>query len=217
MNMEIGKHINYFRLKCGLTQQNAAECIGVSRGVYSQIENGEKQATAEEIGLLAGLFHTRTDELIFGEHMPGSNDANSMRFDLKRVLLDSLQGYLEANLTRNEIIGDVIDKTVSGKQAVVDLNAADGKRFTFDEFARWWADNMLLSSQKQYLEKSNCNWLISCFRNGKTVVDIPCTCRDSEGNQRELKQTYYLSENDNGDIYDLCGLQYYRFALQQTV
>ena len=158
---ESGKQIENYRLKCGLTQQEAANSIGASRSAYSQ-------------------------------------------FDLKTVLLNSLNGYLEVNLSKNEIIGDVIDKTESNRQVAVNLNTADGRRFTYDEFAQWWAKNMLLSNPKPFIEMSNCNWLISCFRTGKQVVDITCTSRDSEGTPRELKHTYYISQSDNGDIYAIC-------------
>lgn len=206
MENKLSERIRHYRLKSGLTQHNTADSIGMSRSVYSEIESGERTATAEEIGRIAKIFHVRTDSLIFGEDPTALNAAPSDALELKNVLLNSLHGYLEANLSRNEIIGDVIDITDSGKQVVVDLNGADGKRFSYDAFEQWWADNMLVSSSRQFLEKSNCSWLISCYRTGKKVVDIMCTSKDSDGSTRELKQTYYLSENTDGDIYAICAV-----------
>lgn len=172
MNITIGKRIVDSRLKSGVAQKDAAGCIGVSLAEYSMIENGSRPATADEIGKLAELFHVSTDWLIFGVVENTQATACEEPFDLKRLLSNSLLGYIEINLSRNEIIGDVIETTNSGKQIIVDPSAPDGTRLTYDAFAQWWAENMLVSSKEQFLGKCNCNWLISRFRSGKKTEDV---------------------------------------------
>ena len=200
MENRIGKRIEHYRLKTGMTQQEAADCLGISRSVYSEIENGTREPIAAEIGQLASLFQIRTDSLIYGEDASEPDLQHSLPFKL----LTSLQGYFEVNLSENEIIGNVIEMTGRGNQKILRLETADGTRFSYDMFQQWFAENLLVSTPKQFLEKSSRDYLISCLQSGKGVADLLCTARSTEGEYRDLRLTYYLSEDFKGDIYAIC-------------
>lgn len=123
---------------------------------------------------------------------------------IEAILANSV-GYLEVNLTKNKIIGDIVDartrmyseKTSSGVKTYNNLN--------YDEFERWWSENMLVSDKEEFLRVSNAEYMISCFNKGKYVVEVFCSSKTVNGNVTENKQTYYLSKDDyTGDIIGMC-------------
>jgi len=65
MNMYIQK-IKEFRLKKGLSQEQVAQVIGVSRPTYTAIEAGKQKLDLDEAQKLAKLFGIGVDELLSG-------------------------------------------------------------------------------------------------------------------------------------------------------
>jgi transcriptional regulator with XRE-family HTH domain len=57
----IGRKIKEFRKALGISQQELADTLGVSRPTVSQIENGERKICAEEIKKLAKIFNISAD------------------------------------------------------------------------------------------------------------------------------------------------------------
>ena len=66
----IGRKIKDFREALGISQQELADTLGVSRPTISQIENGERKIYAEEIKKLAKIFNISTDRLLNLEKEP---------------------------------------------------------------------------------------------------------------------------------------------------
>jgi len=60
----IGQRIKAFRIAVGMSQQKLAESLGISRPSVSQIENGDRKVSAEELKKLADIFNTSTDILL---------------------------------------------------------------------------------------------------------------------------------------------------------
>ena len=60
----LGEKIRKLRENKGLSQEKAAELLGVNRVSLSQIENGERKISAEEIRKLSELFNTSCDILL---------------------------------------------------------------------------------------------------------------------------------------------------------
>jgi len=60
----LGPRIKQIRESLGLSQQALAEKLGISRPSISQIENGERKVSAEELKSLAGIFNMSTDALL---------------------------------------------------------------------------------------------------------------------------------------------------------
>lgn len=66
----IGRKIKEFREALGISQQELADTLGVSRPTVSQIENGERKIYAEEIKKLAKIFNISADHLLNLEKEP---------------------------------------------------------------------------------------------------------------------------------------------------
>ncbi len=59
--------IKEYRIKGGLSQEQIANVIGVSRPTYTAIESGKQELSAEEIQKLAKFYSISVDELLSGE------------------------------------------------------------------------------------------------------------------------------------------------------
>jgi len=69
---ELGKMIKYQRRSLGLTQEELAEEVGMTKAVLGQVERGERSITVERLVLLADRFGVTVDFLLngykFNEH-----------------------------------------------------------------------------------------------------------------------------------------------------
>ena len=61
---KLGERIKSLREKSSQPQEKLAKVIGISRVSLSQIENGERRITAEEIVKLANIFNINADILL---------------------------------------------------------------------------------------------------------------------------------------------------------
>jgi len=61
---ELSKKIKAIREKLGLSQETLAKELNISRVAISQIENGDRKVSAEEIAKLAKIFNMPTDVLL---------------------------------------------------------------------------------------------------------------------------------------------------------
>ena len=66
-DVELGKHIREYRTACGLSQEDLAERIYVSRQTVSNWENDKTYPDVESLLLLSVLFDKTVDELIKGD------------------------------------------------------------------------------------------------------------------------------------------------------
>ena len=57
-------NLKFFRKKCGYTQEQVAERIGVSRQAVAKWENGEAMPDVENIIALADLYEVTIDSLV---------------------------------------------------------------------------------------------------------------------------------------------------------
>jgi len=61
---KIGKRIKELREKAGLSQKEVAIKIGIKRPTISQIENGERKISAEEILEISNLFNVTPNNML---------------------------------------------------------------------------------------------------------------------------------------------------------
>ena len=61
---KIGSRIKGLREKAGLSQEQVSKTLGISRVSLSQLENGERKLSAEELAAFAKLFQMGTDALL---------------------------------------------------------------------------------------------------------------------------------------------------------
>ncbi|MFA4889304.1 MAG: helix-turn-helix domain-containing protein, partial [Candidatus Omnitrophota bacterium] len=62
--LRLGAKIKGLRTSKGLSQEKLADDLGISRVSFSQIENGERKITVEEISKLSELFNIACDVLL---------------------------------------------------------------------------------------------------------------------------------------------------------
>lgn len=60
----INERIRYYRDKFHLSQEYVSKYLGINRSTYSQMENGRRKITADEIAMLSRLFGISSDALI---------------------------------------------------------------------------------------------------------------------------------------------------------
>jgi transcriptional regulator with XRE-family HTH domain len=70
MTTRIGDRIQELRSQKGISQQRLAELLGVSRPTISQMENGERKISAEELGALSKIFNISVDSLLKRDEEP---------------------------------------------------------------------------------------------------------------------------------------------------
>lgn len=62
---KIGQRIRHFRKALGLSQEQLAECAGISITHMSHIETGNTKLSLAVLVSIASALHTSTDELLF--------------------------------------------------------------------------------------------------------------------------------------------------------
>uniref|UniRef100_UPI00405695F5 ATP-binding response regulator n=1 Tax=Agathobacter sp. TaxID=2021311 RepID=UPI00405695F5 len=121
------------------------------------------------------------------------------------TILSNAVGYMEINLTKNEIEGDVIDARRKKDVLIGTHLEQPHVKKEYDAFERWWSEHRLVSDKEEFLRVSNCKYLISSFEKGKHMVDVFCSSLTEEGNVTDNRQTYYLSRDEmTGDIVAMC-------------
>ena len=63
---QIGKHIKKLRMEQGMTQDQLAQALNVTRQAVSNWETGKTQPSIETLTAIAGLFGITVEELIYG-------------------------------------------------------------------------------------------------------------------------------------------------------
>jgi len=70
INKRLGQRIKEFRDNLGISQQKFAELLEVSRPTISQLENGERRISADELIKLSEIFNLSVDNLLDLEKQP---------------------------------------------------------------------------------------------------------------------------------------------------
>lgn len=70
MDESLGRRVAEHRAKLGVTQQDLAERVGISRVAVSNIEAGMSVPSERTVALLAGLFKVAPYELVAGTSYP---------------------------------------------------------------------------------------------------------------------------------------------------
>lgn len=96
--------IRQLRQKRGLTQAQVAEAIGISQGMYAQLENGKRKVNVEHMEALSRLFRVHPQELIAREEDPLLAELREMFAKLtpdeQRMLVASARGLLDTHRSR---------------------------------------------------------------------------------------------------------------------
>jgi len=97
-NETLGDRLQKARHKAGLTLQQVADALGLTRGAVGAWEQGRNVPDAIRIGRLANLYKTTTDSLISGENVHSPDLIRALEAVLKA---HSVDGSSEAERGRN--------------------------------------------------------------------------------------------------------------------
>ena len=64
---ELCERIKEYRNQLNLTQEYVANYLGINRATVTQMENGKRKVSAEELSKLCSLFGISADVLLYGE------------------------------------------------------------------------------------------------------------------------------------------------------
>ena len=115
------------------------------------------------------------------------------------ALINSSYGYLFVNLTHNEIIGDITIVNKQGKEMKL-YDPVLGSPIKYDDFERWWAKNNLVSNERDFLEQSNCEYLINQYNSGKRKISVYCVAKDDSNKIYHFQQKYFLSKEKDSVV-----------------
>ena len=71
-NNEIGRRIAYYRSQSGLSQEELASSLGISRSSLAQIELGNRNVSAVELSKFADILNFSLDEIMSADFEYGS-------------------------------------------------------------------------------------------------------------------------------------------------
>lgn len=92
--INIGKNLREYREKSGITQQQVADAIGVSKGAIGHWENNIRSVNLVIIERLAKLYHTTVSNLIGDENYEIKSLDNVNLLD--KIILDlANEGYFK--------------------------------------------------------------------------------------------------------------------------
>lgn len=90
MNMNtIAEKIKQCRLGMGLSQDEVADKLGVSRPTYISVESGKKQLTVTELRQLASIVGSSLEEFLFDTMQISTSDFGIEKY--KQIILNCLQ------------------------------------------------------------------------------------------------------------------------------
>lgn len=78
---KLGERLKKAREYLGLTQEDVAKLLNVSRVVITNIEIGARKVTAEELSKLAKIYGWSMEELLEGEKIEGDTQMFARTFD----------------------------------------------------------------------------------------------------------------------------------------
>ena len=85
-----GERIRQLRIDNGLTQEQVAEALNISRTFYSRVETGEKGCSIDLFVQVSNLFHISLDYLILGKYSDNllmSADRVQMKKDIATLMV----------------------------------------------------------------------------------------------------------------------------------
>ena len=80
---KLWERIKNYRNQLNLTQEYVANYLGINRATVTQMENGKRKISAEELSKLCSLFGISSDALLYGGKI--SNPANVFARSFERL------------------------------------------------------------------------------------------------------------------------------------
>lgn len=84
-----GERIRQLRINNGLTQEQVAETLNISRSFYSRIETGEKGCSVDLLVQFSNLFRVSLDYIILGRYssdLLADTDRTQLKKDIAKLV-----------------------------------------------------------------------------------------------------------------------------------
>ena len=135
-NISVKKNIAGIRIRKGLSQEAAAEKMGISRTAYRNIESGDTRLISDSIGKMAEVFGVSVEEILLG-YEPVREDSDLLK-DMKMRYGEKIRtietghadetGRLNAQIKILQEFIEALQETVRTKDEVIAMlrkNLAD--------------------------------------------------------------------------------------------
>ena len=89
-NEKVGMRLKELRKQRGVTQQEIANALNLTRGAYTNIENGSRETNFKVLSKLADYFNVTTDYLLGKSNVPNpfNNEQTSKEYSIKNFLAE---------------------------------------------------------------------------------------------------------------------------------
>ena len=123
------------------------------------------------------------------------------------MILNKAIAFMEINVTQNKVQGGMRDmqgNQPKGQEIIPELYDEDGD-LMYNEYEKWWADNYLLKSDKDFYAISNCDYYRDCYERGESSIEMLCKCEDKDGEVYDCRKSVFITRDEFvGDIMALC-------------
>lgn len=128
-NNSVKKNIAVLRKRLGLTQQEMAEKLGISRNAYRRIESGETALVNDCLLRIASILDSTADELVLG-YAPRENDGPTLNELRTRYLQESAEkermyqekiNVLEETVRSHEKRIELLEDLVKTKEEIISM------------------------------------------------------------------------------------------------
>jgi DNA-binding XRE family transcriptional regulator len=126
---KIGVRLKEARKSCGITQQVAADAIGVTRTAITQMENGHRQVSTLELSKLSELYGWSVSDFFRDSPSPKKKltESDLPKEDILNLLIEA---YTLENVSRGYLLDASKKLEVSGRRL---LEIAENVKFLVDQ------------------------------------------------------------------------------------
>ncbi len=134
------------------------------------------------------------------EHILSEKKMSERERQLTLALLDCAGVCYDANFTKNQIMGEPI-QIIDGKAHKILESIGLGENSKWTEIVEYWADKMPDDEHAAFVEFSDIERIINCYRNGKNKLIHKFRTYDVLGNPMLAEQVMRVYEDEaSGDI-----------------
>ena len=181
--------------------------------VYRLIKDGEPRyyKIRATTGIIGGKPHIflgvrDVDELMRKEqmHLDELASMHQKRKNHMEAILGSAAGYLEVNLTRDEVIEITRFLVSSDGSATAEVPSSEGRlRYSF--FKDWLCREQIIENAERYSVIGSVEYLTECFEKGEKRASVSFSLKKGENGTLPCKELFYLyRDNASGDIMSFC-------------
>ena len=120
------------------------------------------------------------------------------------AILASAASYLEANLTRHEIL-EFSCHAPSAEDGVNFALPPNKEHLTYSELEHWLCEGYVVGKAKEYKRTSDRKHLMDCFERGEKRASVYFNVRGANGSERTCRKIFYLyRDHSSKDILAFC-------------